>query len=245
VSGKESLFEYEMSAVPARPANIAVVEACSLLNPLTLAQREELAGSSFTAYAERGELIWSAGSPAESFAIVGAGFVKLTKTSPTGQEVAVDLLGPGQCFGLLVAIEGRSFPVGAVAVSNCWYLKVPMAAFRPLYDANSALKEQALRHLAPRLRKAHEMMSRLSSGRVESRIAATLFILADSYGDRVADGVRIRVPLTRQDLAEMAGTTVETAIRVLSRWQKEGVVRTDRHVLTILDETRLEAAAGS
>jgi CRP/FNR family transcriptional regulator len=217
-----------------------VVEACSLLNGLTQEDRQEIAAHSFTAYAERGELIWSAGSPAEFVAIIGVGFVKMTKTSPGGQESAVELVGPGQCIGLFAAIEGRQFPLNAVAVTNTWYLKVPARVICAYYERSSSFKDQILRNLAPRLRKAHEMMSRLSSGRVEERIAAVLFLLADSYGSPQAQGMRIEVPLTRQDISEMAGTTVETTIRVLSKWQKEGVVATDHHIITILKEDDLQ-----
>lgn len=71
------------------------------------------------------------------------------------------------------------------------------------------------------------MMTRMSSGTVEERLAAVLLILVDSYGKRDSEGLHLLVPLTRQDLSEMAGTTVESTIRVMSRWQKQGIIRTD------------------
>jgi CRP/FNR family transcriptional regulator, nitrogen oxide reductase regulator len=231
-----------LNQVPERPSNAAVIESCTLLNALREDQRRDLIAHSFMAYAERGEAIWTAGQPSEYFAVVGAGFVKMTKSTASGQEVAMELLGPGQAFGLFAAIEGRAFPLAAIAVTNCWYLKIPMRLFLPIYTESNALKDALIRNLGPRLRKAHEMMSRLSSGRVEERVAAVLFILADSYGVRTDEGLQIGVPLTRQDIAEMAGTTVETTIRILSRWQKEGVVCTEKHLITILDEDELEEA---
>jgi CRP-like cAMP-binding protein len=231
--------ENPLGHVPERPGNGAVVESCTLLNALDDEQRGELVAGSFMAYVERGEVIWTAGAPAEFVAVVGVGFVKMTKSSAHGQELAMELLGPGQIFGMMAAIEGRSFPLSAVAVTNTWYLKIPTRLFLPIYSRSSSLKDQVVRNLGPRLRKAHEMMGRLTSGRVEERIAAVLFILADSYGIEVPAGVQITVPLTRQDLAEMAGTTVETTIRILSRWQKERIVKTERHVLTILDQAAL------
>ncbi len=233
--------DQEISGVPDRPANIAVIQACSLLNGLTEEQRQRLAGESFTAYAERSEMIWRAGSAAEFVAIVGAGFIKMTKTTAGGQEVAMELLGPGQCLGLFAAIEGRSFPLNAIAVTNCWYLKIPTRIVAELYDKSSQFKDQIVRGLGPRLRKAHEMMARLSSNKVDERIAAVLFLLADSYGSKQPEGLRIDVPLTRQDISEMAGTTVESTIRTISAWQKGGIVATDRHVLTILKEDALLA----
>jgi len=110
----------------------------------------------------------------------------------------------------------------------------------PIYDRNPLLKDSMLRRLGPRLRKAHDMMTRMSTGTVDERLAAVLIVLADSYGDRDSEGVHLQVPLTRQDLSEMAGTTVETTIRVMSRWQKQGVLRTDNRVIKILNEQKLE-----
>jgi CRP-like cAMP-binding protein len=229
-------------ANPERPSNIAVIEACTMLNALSSDERLQMATTSFMAFAERGELIWSAGAPSEFVALVGTGFVKMTKSTIHGQEVAVELLGPGQALGILAAIEGRSFPLSAIAVTKSWYLKIPTRVLLPLYQQSPGLKDSLVRGLGPRLRKAHEMMTRMSSGTVEERLAAILFILSDSYGERCADGVLLQVPLTRQDLSEMAGTTVETTIRVMSRWQKDAIVRTDSKVITILDEGRLSHA---
>lgn len=228
-----------MSSVPDRPSNEAVIQSCSLLNSIEPAAIERLVGSSHMAYAERGEPIWMAGAKSEFSAVVGVGFVKMTKSTPQGTEMSVELLGPGQAFGLMAAIEGRDFPLSATAVTNTWYLKIPTRELQAIYADSSTLKDQIVRTIGPRLRKAHEMMSRLSSGKVEERIAAVLFILADSYGHQTKNGIELAVPLTRSDISEMAGTTTETTIRVLSRWQKDGIVSTERHVITILDQNAL------
>ena len=228
--------------VPERPSNIGVLEACTLLNALSREERIEMGGSSFMAYAERGEAIWLSGSPALFCGVVGVGFVKMTKPTPQGMEVAVELLGPGQCFGLMAVLEGRPFPLAAVAVTNCWYLKVPAHALLDVYQTCPNLRDQVVRTIGPRLRRAHDMMGRLSSGRVEERLAAVLMLLAGSYGLEDDDGVLLSVPLTRQDLSEMAGTTVETTIRIMSRWQKEHLVSTERRRVRVHDIEGLSMA---
>jgi CRP-like cAMP-binding protein len=222
-----------------RPSNLAVIEACSILNGLEANAKARLVESGFMAYAEKGEVIWIAGAPSEFCAVVGAGYVKMTKISPQGIEVALELLGPGQCFGLMATIEGRDFPLSATAITNTWYLKMPAREIHAIYAVSSALKDRIVRSMGPRLRKAHDMMSRLSSGKVGERIAAVLFILADSYGHAGPVGIQLQVPLTRSDIAEMAGTTTETAIRVLSKWQKDKIVSTEHHFITILDQSAL------
>lgn len=237
MSPKKSKTE---AAQDTKPSIVHVLETCSLLNALTDEDRLALAEKSFLAFAERGEAIWLAGAPSHFVAIVGHGFVKMTKTTPHGSEIAMELLGPGHCFGLFAALEGRSFPLSAIAVTNTWYVKIPTRAMLEVYNKSSAFKDQTVRSLGPRLRRAHDMMARMSSGKVDQRIAAVLLILMDSYGHKTSGGVKIKVPLTRRDIAEMAGTTVETTIRVMSKWQKEGLVATDHQVITINDPPALE-----
>lgn len=222
------------------PSNIGVVEACKIFNVLGNEDQLRIAMDSRMTHVERGELIWAAGAPIQFVAVVGIGFVKMTKITAHGQEIAIELLGPGQCFGLLAAVEGHSYPLSAIAASSCWFLRIPTHVVLPIYDRNPLLKDSMLRRLGPRLRKAHDMMTRMSTGTVDERLAAVLIVLADSYGDRDSEGVHLQVPLTRQDLSEMAGTTVETTIRVMSRWQKQGVLRTDNRVIKILNEQKLE-----
>lgn len=223
-----------------RPTKKSVLESCGLFRTITAEQLAQLAADSTIASADRGELIWLAGASPDTIAVLGTGFVKMTKNSPQGTEITVELVGPGHCIGVLAAIEGRDMPLNAVAITPVWYLKVPTRLLLNLYDEVSALKDQVVKSIGPRLRKAHEMMSRLSSGTVEERLAAVLFILAESYGKKNAEKIEISVPLTRQDLGEMAGTTVESTIRVMSKWQKEGVVSTAHQIITICKNRELE-----
>ncbi len=236
---KMKVMKIERDKRDRRPSIRQTLESCSIFNSLSQDELQEISGGSFSAYAERGEPIWLSGSDSRFGVAVSSGFIKMTRSSPQGVEIAVELLGPGQAAGLLTAVEGRSYPLNAIAVTNCWYVKIPAPLFLSVYKDSLGLKEQIVRSLGPRLRRAHDMMSRMSTGRVEGRIAAVLLILAASYGIDVPDGEEITVPLTRQDLAEMAGTTTETAIRIMSRWQRNGIVATSQHRITIRDANAL------
>lgn len=236
---RPSTLPFDGGGRPDRPPVVAVVEACTLLNGVAAEHRERLVTETYLAYAERGEVIWFAGSDSRFAAVVGVGFVKMTRTTPQSTAVTVELMGPGQSLGIIVALEGRVYPLSAIAVTNCWYLKVPSELLRQVYAGSEILRDQALRSISPRLRRAHDMMARMSSTKVEQRIAAVLLLLVDSYGVKGPKGVTLSVPLTRQDLAEMAGTTVETTIRVMSRWTKTGLVSAERQRVTILDAAKL------
>lgn len=198
-------------------------------------QREYLAHASRASFVQRGETIWTEGCSLRHFAVVASGFVKMVRSSANGQEVAAELIGPGQVMGLVALIRETPSPLTARSVSDTWLVRVPKTEFMEIYSKSLGLRDAVLELASSRLTQAHDMMARMSSARVEDRIAAVLLVLAQSYGIQSAEGVLVNVPLTRQDIAEMAGTTVESAIRAMSRWQKQGVVRTDRKIITILD----------
>jgi len=203
---------------------------------LTGAEREGLAAAVEPVSVGRGETIWLNGARADFFGLVTSGFVKMVKGTPGGQEVTAEVIGPGQVFGMLGIVDGQGCPLMARTVTPVDYLRVPKAAFVPLYTSSAGVKDQVVRRSTLRLRQAYDTMALMSTGTVEQRLAAVLFALADTYGRAGADGLRIDVPLTRQDMADLAGTTVETTIRVLSRWQKEGLVSTEKRRVTIRDQ---------
>jgi CRP/FNR family transcriptional regulator len=226
---------------PERPTNIAALRSSTLLNALTAEQLDELARVSHMAYAERGETIWLHGREVDFCGLVGVGFVKMVKSLDTGQEVTTEIIGPGQIFGLLGTIEGIGCPLTARAVCNTWYLKMPKATFLPIYEESAPFKAQLIRRTTQRFRQTMDLMAKMSTGRVEERIAIILLLLSQSYGDESPRGVTLQVPLTRQDISEMAGTTVESTIRVMSRWQKEGLIESDHKFVTIRDSEALDA----
>lgn len=229
----------DSSAFPERPSKADVLASSTLLNAVPAEERDVLLERAHLAFAERGETIWFHGSECDFVGLVGVGFVKMVMSSASGQELTAELMGPGQIFGLLGAVEGQGCPLSARAVCATWYLKLPKRETLAMYQKVDVLKDHLLRRTTNRLRHSHEMLARMSSGRVAERIVAILFLLAESYGRETPSGTLIDVPLTRQDIGDMAGTTVETTIRVMSKWQKEGVISTDQRHITICDRARL------
>ncbi|MCB8933414.1 MAG: Crp/Fnr family transcriptional regulator [Chthonomonadaceae bacterium] len=223
-----------------QPTIESVLHSSTLLNSLTAEEMQTLARNSRMARAARGEAVWLHGSEVEFFGLVSLGFVKMVKGSASGHDAALEIMGPGQIFGMMGTIEGVGCPLTAIAVTELSYLKIPKTTFGPIYEANHAFKDRLIRRSSMRLHDKMNLLARLSSGRVEQRMATILFMLTDSYGEETPAGVRLQVPLTRQDLAELAGTSTETAIRVMSRWQKEGVVATESHIITLLDTDALQ-----
>lgn len=224
---------------PERPSVLSVLKSSTVFNALTSQDIDDLAAVSHLAYAERGETIWFRGSQVDFFGLVGVGFVKMVRSFSNGQEATAEIMGPGQLFGLLGVIEGQGCPLTARSVCHCWYLKVPKTSILPIFEERIIFKDQLLRRTTQRFRQNVDVLAKMASGRVEERIALVLMLLSESYGREGEGGIEIQVPLTRQDIAEMAGTTVESTIRTMSRWQKEKVVKSDHMIVTIIDENAL------
>ncbi len=214
------------------PSRRDVLLSSTLLGGLTDEQVSDLVVKSRMAHAEKGEVIWLSGNSVEFFGVVGTGFIKMTTMGPNYQEIATEIMGPGQVFGLLGALDGTGCPQAAKAITGTWYLKVPKKEIVPIYDNNIVLKSQIFRRTTHRLRQSFDLIAHLSVGTVEQRVAAVLLVLTRSFGQEREDGILLDVPLTRQDISELAGTTVESTIRIMSRWQKKGWIETQsRHVL--------------
>ncbi len=224
-----------------KPTVAAVLHSSTLLNALDAGEMERLIAASRVVRAERGEVIWHSGAEAEFFGLVSHGFVKMVRSCADGSDTTIELMGPAQIFGLMGTITGSGCPLSAVAVTDLWYARILKSVFLEIFEKSMPMKDRLLRRTAVRLHGMVDLMARMSSGKVEERIAAILFVLSESYGVREKEGLRLEVPLTRQEISEMAGTTVESTIRTMSRWQKEGLISTDRQFITIQDERGLSA----
>lgn len=231
----------EREKAKGRMSVIETLEMSSLLNALRPDQKASLAAAAILAQVSKGDIIWPAGTNQEYFGLVRSGFVKMVRPDTGGTETVLEIMGPGQIFGLLGLIEGGGCPLGAVAITEVSFFKIPKRTFLPIYEQSIPLKDQLIRRSITRLHNRHEILVHMARGRVEERIAAVLILLAHSYGERIDDSIELQVPLTRQDISDMAGTTVETAIRILSRWQKDKILSTSKHYITILDEHALES----
>lgn len=218
----------------------SILDGSLLLRSLTDDEKIRLAAVSRVSTAERHEAIWLDGASAPFFGLVGEGFVKMMRANSSGAEFTLEIMGPGQIFGLLGVLNEQGCPLMAYGLTDVVYLRIPKAEFMKVYDVNHTLKDKLLRKTALRMHQKLDFMAKLSSGRAEERIAAILFILAESYGELDGKAVRLALPLTRQQIGEMSGTTTETTIRVLSKWARAGIVSTESHRITIEDPDTLE-----
>jgi CRP-like cAMP-binding protein len=190
------------------------------------------------------EYIFMEGDPARWFCIIKSGHVKVLRHSRTGKDVVLDLLGPGEVFGGVAVIERRPYPASVQATESAVILKIPAEAMIALSERYPAIIKEIALMIGRRLRVAHDSVKSLAVDPVEARLAAALLRLAEREGTREGRGLTLPFHLTRQSLADMSGTTVETTIRILSRWLKDRLVLDEggRLVLADLEALRTLAA---
>jgi len=228
---------------PMIPEVEQAIATLPLYRRLRAEDRAKLAAVSTLESFPRASLVFREGDDARFVHIVVAGRVKVAKLTAAGREVILDMPGPGDPIGAVAAFEGFAYPASATATVDSVCLVTRRDAFFSLLEAHPSLVRGLLSGLTLRLVELTKRMAELSGGRVEARMARLLCKLADDQGVRREAGLFIPVRLTRQELADLCATTIETAIRVMSRWGKEGIVRTERDGFLILDLAALEHVA--
>jgi CRP/FNR family transcriptional regulator len=155
----------------------------------------------------------------------------------------LDIFGPGDPLGAVAVYEARPYPATAIALELTTCLTVSRQAFFALLERYPTLVRGLLTGLTHRLVELTNRLAELSGGRIEARLARFFLKLAHDIGERRPEGIFIPLVLSRQEIADMIGTTIETSIRIMSRWGKDQLVRTDKDGFLVIDHAGLEALA--
>ena len=207
--------------------------------------RQRLAAVAGMRAFDKGDRLFSEGDESDLMFTVVTGRVKVVKTTPRGTDVILELFGPGDPVGAVAVYESRPYPASAVALEPTSCLVIPRQAFFALLEGYPTLVRGLLVGLTHRLVELTNRLTELSGGRIEGRLARFFLKLGTDMGRSRDDGIFIPLALSRQELADMIGTTIETCIRIMSRWGKDGVVRTDKDGFVIVDRAALEAVAAA
>jgi CRP/FNR family transcriptional regulator len=207
---------------------------------LAAEDRARLAPLSLLRSYDKGETVFSEGDPSEFLHTIVSGRVKVVKLLPSGREVILEIFGPGDPLGAVVAYQGRPYPASAIATERSACILVRCAPFFALMERHPSLVRGFLLGLTQRIVELARRIPEVAGGRVETRFAHLFLKLADKTGRPGPEGTFVPVPLSRQELADLTGTTVESCIRLMSRWGKEGVIRTEKGGFLVLDRQALE-----
>lgn len=189
------------------------------------------------------QVIYFEGDPGKKLFLVASGKVKLTRLASSGREVLLDILQGGEYFGHLAIVNQQAYSETAIAQTDCCILQISAQNFETIMNRYPDVTMKVLKAVGQRLEESQETIKQLSVYTVEERIAATLLRVARKLGEQKQTGTLIQIPFSRQDLAAMTGTTVETVSRVMSRFSSEGLISTGRKWVVLKDLERLEQIA--
>jgi CRP/FNR family transcriptional regulator len=223
-------------ATPVEP----LLSSSALYRDLSEEDKRRLAEVAEARSYRKGTAVFVEGDSPDFLFTVVSGRVKVVKMTPSGREVILEILGPGAPLGAVAAYECRPYPASAVALEDATCILLRRASLFELLERHPSLVRGLLAGLSHRLVQLTSRIAELTSGRVEGRFAQLFLKLSDRMGRPERSGSFIPMPLSRQDLAALTGTTIETCIRVMSRWGKEGVVLTEKDGFVLLDRAALE-----
>jgi CRP-like cAMP-binding protein len=216
-------------------------DAIPILAPLSAEDRAALSPLCELNAFEKGSTIFEEGDPADRIHFLFLGRVKIVKAGPE-RDLILEILGPGEPVGAVAAFERRPFPATAVALEPCGLVSIPEKAFFQAIERRPEITRRLLAGLTLRLMALNRRLADMT-GSIEYRAARLFETLAARVGREQEGGVFVPLPLSRQEIADLVGTTIETAIRVMSRWQKAGLIETDKKGFLIRDPAALSAIA--
>jgi CRP-like cAMP-binding protein len=209
------------------PTAEELLRTTPIFSRLSPADRKTIAEVSRVQEFAKGDTIFEQDSPSDAFYAISAGRVKIFKMMPNGKDVILEVFGPGDPLGAVAAYMDRPFPASASALEDTICVIIPRAAFFRLLETQPSLVRGLLLGLTFRLVELTNRLAELSGGRIEPRFARLFLKLASEMGRAERGGTFIPLALSRQELADLTGTTIETCIRIMSRWNKDDVVRTE------------------
>ena len=186
------------------------------------------------------EAIYFEGDHGQNLYLVASGKVKILRHAISGREVLLDILQGGEYFGHLAIVGHHDYAETAVAQTDCCILQISALNFEQVLHRFPEVTMKVLWAVGQRLEEAQEIIKQLSTYSADQRIAASLVRLAKKMGEQNQKGVLIQIPFSRQDLAAMTGSTVETVSRVMSRLAAAGLIKTGRKWVSINDLERLQ-----
>ncbi|WP_324755258.1 Crp/Fnr family transcriptional regulator [Roseovarius sp. Pro17] len=192
---------------------------------------------------EVGDTVFHESAPADRFFLLLDGYIRVVRMTAEGEFVTMMHIPPGQMFGIADAFGHTKYPASAVAASETIALSWPTrfwSEFEVRYAGFSAASHHTI---GKRLNEMHDRMVEMATQLVERRVANALLRLITQMGRKTANGIEVDFPITRQDISEMTGTTLHTVSRLLSAWEKQGIVESRRKRILVSQPQRLAILA--
>jgi CRP-like cAMP-binding protein len=221
---------------------IVLMCASALFTGLSPRECREIASCAHARTFARDELLFMQGQPVRSMVFIQSGCVKLTQLSANGNEVILWMNGSGDAMGMHADSPSCNHTCSARAMEQCKALVWEYTKLQMLVAEYPQLRKNISQILAGRLHELEERFREIATEKVAKRLALALFRLVKQVGKKTGDGVE--VSLSREELAQLTGTTLFTISRILSKWAELGVVTPRREAVLVRDPKRLESVGG-
>ncbi|TPK75711.1 Crp/Fnr family transcriptional regulator [Mesorhizobium sp. B2-4-17] len=217
----------------------SLIAGLSIFEGMAAADLDRIVGQARSTRIAKDQLVFEQEQDAHSFFLLLDGHVRVVKSTPDGQDVTVRYISPGELLGIAHALGRATYPANAIAAVDCVVLAWPSQLW-PTFAANfPSFTANTYKSVGTRLQDAHTRVVEMSTEQVEQRIAHALLKLVKQSGRKTEEGILIDFPISRQDIAEMTGTTLHTVSRLLSAWEDQGLVESGRQKVTVVEPHRL------
>ena len=222
-----------------------VLRRIPLFRRLTPADRARIGEHARLKHFARGAELFREGDPGDALLVIVEGRVKIFKSTASGKQIILEIFGAGEPLGAVAVYEDAPFPASALALEDTTCIRVEARDFYRLLEQHPVLVRGLLSGLSLRIAELTRRLTELTGGRVDTRFARLFLKLAEQMGRQEQGGIFVPMPLQRQELADLTGTTIETCIRIMSRWEKDNVIHTGKDGFVILDRDEIETVAAS
>ena len=223
---------------------MAGLKDISIFSTLSDSDFKEIEGYLVQTDYRKRDTIFSEGDPPDWLCIVRKGKVKITKVSVDGKEIILEVISPNELFGAVAVLRGFPYPANAVAMEDSTVTMVSRSNFMKMLDRFPSIMYCMMQSISDRMKGTHETMKNIALEKVSSRIAALLLKLGEKKGVETPEGTVIDFSFTKQDIADMVGTTVETAIRTMSQFKKLELIEERTGHIIIKDAEQLKKKFG-
>ncbi len=228
-----------MDAAPARTVFPRLDESLlSHLPPFSKLDRPQIRAILDQATSRRfdsGVAVFDEGEPAERFYMLLDGYVRVIRITPTGEQVTALHIPAGQLLGIAKAIGKTSYPATAITATESLALSWPMHLWDHFVAEYDGFATETYKIIGDRLGEMNNRIVEMATQQVEQRVANAILRLINQTGRKAANGIEIDFPITRQDLSELTATTLHTVSRLLSAWEKQGLVQSKRKRIMVCD----------
>ena len=194
---------------------------------------------------DAGVPVFAEGMPVERFFLLLDGHIRVIRTTAGGDQIIALHIAPGQLFGIGAALGHTAYPATAMTADECVVLAWPNRLWAEFTARHDGFATETYKVVGARVGEMNNRIVELATQQVEQRIANAILRLVTQMGRKVEGGIEIGIPITRQNISDMTGTTLHTVSRLLSAWERDGIVLSERRKITVTAPHRLVLLSGA